>query len=296
MALLGLRDNDAILVNPPQGDQYLSRNGSNWLWAAFAVFALSFLVVFILTWTARAGEKIFHYLFAIALLSGTIAYFAMASDLGWSLVSQANNVGTMGATRQIFFAKYAYWVVAFPVIIIALGLLSGVSWATVVYNVALAWAWILSYLFAAYTRTNYKWGFFAIGQTAHLALLFSTLVQGHSGARRVGYTRHHGGLAGWTNLIWLLYPVAFGLSDGGNRIGVTPSFIFFGVLDILLVPAQAFAFIFLARRWDYNQLNLAFTQYGRVATISGTFPEKGTAAGAGAHDGPTHAAPASTTI
>ena len=94
-----------------------------------------------MTWTARAGEKIFHYLFAISLLAGTIAYFAMASDLGWSLISQANNLDTMGATRQIFFAKYAYWVVAFPAIIIALGLLSGVSLATIVYNVALSWAW-----------------------------------------------------------------------------------------------------------------------------------------------------------
>jgi len=97
-----------------------------------------------LTWTARAGEKIFHYLFAISLLAGTIAYFAMASDLGWSLIEQANNVSTMGATRQIFFAKYAFWVVAFPAIIIALGLLSGVSWATIVYNVFLSWAWQVS--------------------------------------------------------------------------------------------------------------------------------------------------------
>ena len=97
-----------------------------------------------MTWTARAGEKIFHYLFAISLLAGTIAYFAMASDLGWSLIEQANNVSTMGATRQIFFAKYAFWVVAFPAIIIALGLLSGVSWATIVYNVFLSWAWQVS--------------------------------------------------------------------------------------------------------------------------------------------------------
>jgi len=278
MAYLALRDNDALRTNPPAGDQYLSDGGSNWLWAVFAIFALSFLVFFALTWTARHGEKIFHYLFAIALLAGTIAYFAMASDLGWSLVSQANNVREMGGTRQIFFAKYAFWVASFPAIIIALGLLSGVSWATIVYNVALSWAWILSYLFSAYTHSNYKWGFFAIGQTAHIALLFSTLAQGHSGARRVGYTRDHMALAGWTNFIWLFYPIAFGLSDGSNKIGVTPSFIFFGILDLLLVVVVAYAFIFLSRKWDYNRLNLAFTQYGRVATTAGTFPGKQTPA------------------
>ena len=70
---------------------------------------------------------------------GVITYFAMASDLGWSLVSQVNNVNSMGLTRQIFFAKYIFWVVAFPTVVIALGLISGVSWATIAYNVAISW-------------------------------------------------------------------------------------------------------------------------------------------------------------
>jgi bacteriorhodopsin len=151
---------------------------------------------------------------------------------------------------------------------------------------------ILSYLFSAYTYSKYKWGFFAIGQMAHFALLFSTLAQGHSGARRVGYTRDHMALAGYTNFIWLLYPIAFGLSDGGNRIGVTPSLIFFGILDLLLVPVLAYAFIFLARKWDYNRLNLAFTQHGRVAHADGTFPDKRTGAGVNSRKGGAHDAPA----
>ena len=40
MVLLALRDNDALKVNPPQGDQYLYEGGSNWLWAVSAIFAL----------------------------------------------------------------------------------------------------------------------------------------------------------------------------------------------------------------------------------------------------------------
>lgn len=97
----------------------------------------------------------------------------------------------------------------------------------------------------------------------------------------MGYSRDHAGLAGWMNLIWFFYPIAFGLSDGGNRIGITSSFIFFGILDLLLVPLLAFAFIFLARRWDYNRLNLAFTQNGRVHSAAGTFPDKQTHGEAG---------------
>lgn len=75
-----------------------------------------------------------------------------------------------------------------------------------------------------------------------------------------------------------LDPIAFGISDGGNRIGVTPSFIYFGILDLLMVPALAFAFLFLARQWDYGRMNIAFTQYGRVRASEGTYPEKSTTA------------------
>lgn len=56
---------------------------------------------------------------------GSIAYYAMASDLAWDVVGQVNE--TQNGTRQIFFAKYVYWVVSFPVVTIALGLVSGVS-------------------------------------------------------------------------------------------------------------------------------------------------------------------------
>jgi len=271
MAVLA-RTNDALNVNPPSGDNYLSDHGSNWLWAVTAVYIVSFLAFFGLSFAARSGEKIFHYIFTIALLVGSIAYFAQASDLGWSVVPTAN-VLEYGLTRQIFFAKYINWVVAFPAVTIALGLLSGVAWATIFYNVFLSWVWVVSYLVSAYTTTNYKWGFFVFGTFAWALLAVNTLVEGGRGARRVEVARDHTLLAGWLNLLWLLYPVAFGLTDGGNRIGVTAGFIFFGVLDVLMVPLLAFAFLLLSRNWDYGRLNIAFTQYGRVRQ-GGTFPEK----------------------
>jgi len=264
--------NDALNVNPPAGVQHLSVHGSDWLWAVTAVFILSWLALFALVWVARGGERIFHYLFISALAVGSIVYFAQASDLGWSVVSQANNIGR--GTRQIFWAKYVLWVVEFPVVIIALGLLSGISWATIFYEVFLSWVWVISYLVGAFTTTNYKWGFFTFGTFAWLALAVHTLRDGSVGAKRLGVTRDHSALSGWVNFLWLLYPIAWGLSDGGNRIGVTGSFIWFGILDVLLIPVTALAFLFLARRWDYNRLNIAFTQYGRVNHHPGTFPEK----------------------
>lgn len=63
---------------------------------------------------ARSGEKIFHYLFTVALLVGSVAYYAMASDLAWDVISQVDQ--PQNGDRQIFFAKYVYWVVSFPIV------------------------------------------------------------------------------------------------------------------------------------------------------------------------------------
>lgn len=164
--------------------------------------------------------------------------------------------------------------------IISLGLLSGISWATIVYEIFLSWIWVVSYLVGAFTTTNYKWGFYAFGTAAWIFLAVHTLGDGSIGAKRLGVTRDHSLLAGWVNLLWLLYPIAWGISDGGNDIGVTSSFIFYGILDFLLIPVTSWAFLILARRWDYNRLNIAFTQYGRVNQQPGTFPEKNAPAAA----------------
>ncbi|KAI0388986.1 heat shock protein 30 [Xylariaceae sp. FL0594] len=274
--LLFGRSNDALNVNPPAGSERLSVHGSDWLWAVTAIYILSFLVFFAMTFRARHGEKIFHYLFLIPLLVGSIAYFAMASDLAYRLVAQVNSSPSLALSRQIFWPKYVFWVVSFPALVIGLGLLSGVPWATILYNVFLSWIWVISYLISAFTTSNYKWGFYAFGTVAYLLLAYHTL-SANSSAKRLGVGRDHTMLAGWVNFLWLLYPIAFGVTDGGNTIGVTPGFIFFGILDILLIPVTAFVFLTLARRWDYGNLNLAFTRYGRVNN-GGHFPEKHTTA------------------
>jgi bacteriorhodopsin len=272
MGLL-VRGNDALNINPPPGVQRdLTVNGSNWLWAVTAIFIVSFLLIQAHSFVAKSGEKIFHYLYTVSLLVGLISYFAMASDLGWDLVSQPNQ-DDKGKVRQMFWVKYVYWVVSFPIVSLSLGLMSGVSWATMVYWVGLAWTWVISYLISAFVASNYRWGFFVFGTAAWLMLSSSICVDGFKGAKRVETTKHFTLLMGWTQFLWLFYPLAFGLTDGGNYLGVTPMFIWFGILDILMVPALAFSTVFFAKNWDFGKMNLYFTQYGRVRQ-GGTFPEK----------------------
>lgn len=271
MAVLEERANWALGVNPPTAARHLTTNGSNWLWAVFAVFLLSFLIHAALSLKPRHGERIFSYIFTVALLAGTLAYFAHASDLGSYAIRTSSGYWRRYPSYQIFWPKYAFWAVAWPAIILALGLLSGYSWATILFGIGLAWLWVFSYFISAMTATSYKWGFYALGTIAWLGLAMLTLT-GRKRATGLGVGKHYSGLAGWTNLIWLLYPIAFGISDGGNIIGVTGAFIFFGILDLLLLPVLAAAFIFLARRWDYSRLGLNFTQDGRRHGYGGHGP------------------------
>lgn len=132
--------NDALEVNPPQGESNLSTEGSDWLWAVTAVYSLCCLAMYGLSYRARHGEKIFHYLFTVGLLVGSISYFSMASDLGFTVVETQLHRSD-AATYQVFFVKYIFWLVEFAVLIIALGLVSGVSWATILFNVTLSWTW-----------------------------------------------------------------------------------------------------------------------------------------------------------
>lgn len=130
-------------------------------------------------------------------------------------------------------------------------------------------------MFSAYTKSSYKWGFYVFGTIAYFVLAYETMIHSLSSAKRVQVSRDYTLLACWANLLWLLYPIAFALTDAGNVISVVSMSIFFGILDVLMVPVLAFAFIFLSRNWDYGKLNLHFTQYGRVPH-TGTFPEKET--------------------
>ncbi|KAI9047914.1 hypothetical protein LZ554_007716 [Drepanopeziza brunnea f. sp. 'monogermtubi'] len=295
MNILLARTNDALKINPPSGDFHLVVNGSNWLWTVTAIYAFSLLVVIGLTYFAKNGEKIFHYLFQIALFVGTVCYFAMASDLGSTPIK--TSVQDQGL-RQIFYNRYINWFVGWTPLILVVGLISGVSWATILYNIALTWIWVSSWLSGALVASTYKWGFFVFGTFAYLLLSASLLTSGLRTAKRLKITTHYTLIAGYLIFLWFLYPIAWGVDDGGNVISVTSGFVYFGILDLLTVPVLGFAVLFLATKFDYRSLNLYFTQYGRVLPREypdGPVVEKmdpsATNAAAVEHPTPVHATP-----
>lgn len=275
MGVLLDRANDALNVNPPAGSQYLTENGSNWLFAATALFFITMIAVVGLSFRARAGERVFHYILAIALFVAGITYFTYASDLAWGVVQQVHEQNNNGPDRQIFWIKFVNWVVEFPAIILILGLLSGISWATIIYQIFLSWIWVINYLGGAYVETKYKWGYFAFGTFAMILLIANIFGEGSRGARRLGTKSHHLILAGHTCFLWIMYPIAWGLSDGGHKIGGTGSAVFYSVLDVVLLIGVTVVTLVLSRKWDYNRMNIFFTQHGRVHHDNRLHQDKG---------------------
>jgi len=313
MSLLTPRDNDALEINRPNANRNLTINGSDWLWACTAVYGVVFLSW--LTWTlllsrqrstadnrgagvskssrhaaaaetSLRGERIFHYLFTIAAFTGFIAYFTMASNLGNTTVQQFMNLGsTGGQTRAVFYARYIYWAVAWPLVLVAILLVSGVSWATILFAVALLDIWVLTWLFGALVASSYRWGYYAFGCFSYLVLAYILLAWGSMRSRGIGSTTRYPMLAGLLAALWIVYWIAWGLSEGSNRLSVTGEMIFYGILDLFSVPLYGVLFLIMSRRFDHAS-QFAFTQRGRMTGREAVFSPQTPAPATGGNDGP----------
>jgi len=297
MSALAVRSgNDALDVNRPNADRHLTVHGSDWLWAVTASMGLTFLSW--LAWTlsrnkqpliaahdTRKGnnngvsngvhrspvadrvplwlERVFHYLFTIAAFIGFISYFTMASDLGNTPIRQYMHHGNNPQqTRQIFYVRYIYWFVAWPPILTANLLLSGVSWATIIFAIVLQEIWVVSWLCGALVSTSYKWGYYTFGLFAYFILAYILLSWGIEHSRLIRTSKEYTLLVGLLVLVWVGFPISWGLSEGANRLSVTGEMIFYGILDIIAIPLYGTLFLIYTRR--FGPALFPFTQSGRV--------------------------------
>jgi bacteriorhodopsin len=73
--------------------------------------------------------------------------------------------------------------------------------------------------------------------------------------------RVHTTTAGWLWFLWMLYPICWGVSEGGNVIAPNSEFIFYGILDCLLIPCTSAFFLLLHRDVDPARLGLRMRSY-----------------------------------
>lgn len=61
--------------------------------------------------------------------------------------------------------------------------------------------------------------------------------------------------------LWFLYPVCWGLADGGNVISTDSEMVFYGVLDLLAKPGFLFVHLFALSNIPYEQFQLQSGHY-----------------------------------
>lgn len=93
-------------------DIAITTHGSDWYWAVTAVMTCATLAFMGLALTKPAQHRIFHYITAAVTLVASVAYFSMASNLGWTPIDvefrRADPI-VHGVNREIFYVRYIDW-------------------------------------------------------------------------------------------------------------------------------------------------------------------------------------------
>ncbi|KAK9373360.1 uncharacterized protein V1513DRAFT_426666 [Lipomyces chichibuensis] len=259
-AALIARGNNALNTNPPQGTTIsLTTHGSDWYWAVFCimcVFALGFIIS---AFMRPRLERLFHYLAIGAAMFMALAYFSMASNLGNTGIQTEFSHYLGGGIRVIFYARsvshshypymdstedsrYIGWFLAGPLVLFCLTLFSGLHWMTTIFMAGLLEVYIVSGLIGALVRSSYKWGYFTFGLAAWLIIAYHFFGPGLISSRNLHADVRTPFLigAGAIAFLWSLYPICWGLSEGGNVISPTSEGVFYGVLDILTMCVLAY--------------------------------------------------------
>ena len=279
---LFVRGNDAVAINPADGtDFHLTEHGSDWLWAAFSLFALSTLVSVGLSYSKPRSERLFYNINSIALLVMSVTYFTTASNLGWtSIQAEFNHVQVSDQTvepgfRQIFYARFVGWFLAFPLVIVNYATLFSLDWSNLVFTVATQWMTVIGLLIGSLIKSTYKWGYFTFATFGFILEAVQLLYFFRNSAIETGFSKAGAVLTFSSSLLLMLYPLAWGLSYGGNVIQPDSEAVFFGVLDVCFFVILGAAFIYFTSGINYS--SYGFATLGRPVLHRATYARPGSA-------------------
>ena len=222
--------------------------------------------------TKPSTHRLFHYLTAVITLVAGVAYFSMASDLGKTPILVEFDNKQPGGTRAIYYARYIDWAITTPLLLTDLLLTAGVPLSDVLVTILMDEVMIVTGLLGALTSTTYKWGYWMFGMFAFLIVVYNLVFTGRSYAKALGPnpSRTYNMCGVLTIGIWFLYPIAWGLSEGGNVIHPDSEAIFYGILDLIAKPVFGFLLLFGHRNIDPSELGLNIRAAGEARHEKGT--------------------------
>jgi len=91
-----------------------------------------------------------------------------------------------------------------------------------------------------------KWGWYAWGCIAYLVIVYQLAIGGRDTvAKKDGKTKaFYGSIAGFTLILWTIYPIIWGISEGAHIISVDAEILAYAVLDVLAKPVFGFWLLF----------------------------------------------------
>lgn len=253
-------------VNGKHVDIAITTHGSDWYWAVCAVMTVATFVFVGLSATKPRQHRIFHYITASITMVAAIAYFSMASSIGWTPIDvefQRSNPKVSGVNREIFYVRYIDWFITTPLLLMDLLLTAAMPWPTTLFVILVDEIMIVTGLVGALVRSSYKWGYFTFGCAA-LAFIVWVLVfeaRKHASAMGSDIGRTFLMCGSLTAFLWILYPIAWGICEGGNLIAPDSEAVFYGILDLLAKPVFGALLIWGHRGIDPARLGLHISDY-----------------------------------
>ncbi|BGP13102.1 hypothetical protein JCM10213_000895 [Rhodosporidiobolus nylandii] len=260
----------SIELNPLTSNIDITQRATDWLWAVFACMLVSAIGLFAWGRTRPIGERAFHELGSALCFTASIAYFAMASDLGstpiavefirsGSLGENWTALGVARPTRSIWYARYIDWTITTPMLLLELVLATGLPLSQIFTVIFFDIAMIETGLIGALVASRYKWGFYVMGCVALFVIWYILLVPGRASAARLGsdYSTVYLRSTIVLSVLWLVYPVIWGVADGGNLITPTSEMIAYGVLDLLAKPVFTAYHCYSMSKLDYARLGFS---------------------------------------
>lgn len=123
---------------------------------------------------------------------------------------------------------------------------------------------VVTGLIGALVASSYKWGYFVFGCAALFYIAYQLTWESRRHANAIspeaGKTFLYCGSL--TVLLWFLYPIAWGVSEGGNLIHPDSEAAFYGILDILAKPGFGALLLWGHRNINPASLGLTIHDYG----------------------------------
>lgn len=171
-----------------------------------------------------------------------------------------------------------------PLLLMDLLLTAGMPWPTILFVILVDEVMIVTGLVGALVRSSYKWGYFTFGCVALLYILWHLVWESRRNASLIGADVGRAFLicGSLTTILWICYPIAWGVCEGGNVIAPDSEAVFYGVLDLLAKPVFGALLIWGHRGIDPSRLGLRIHDYALDDAV------RESKHGAAPHDGVTN--------